>query len=154
MLAFLDLVESHERFMRVPAFQLRAAERPGPEVVDVRHGVTMEVETYVYMPRSAQAPAKIEAYDRKRDLLVAEIAERAQQLVVEVYDYAGDRNRRDPWIDPRVELDSEVTEVLSIEEQLAIVDDLVTRTNAATATWEVWKDAQTLVEEIDRKSVV
>jgi hypothetical protein len=157
MLAFLDYVESHERLMRVPAFELRAAKRDdyAEDPALARHEVQMEVETYVYRPRSASSRVDIEAYERKRDLLATEISARQREMSIPAYDYKGQRNRRDPWVDPRMPANLEPGElVLSIEDQIYLVEELVARTKTASELLAKWKAANNLIADIESRSVL
>jgi Tfp pilus assembly protein PilO len=159
MLDFLDRVESHERLMRVPSFKLTAAKRDSydaeltDEALEARHSVEMEVETYVYRPRSASSRVDIEAYERKRDLLATEISARQREMTIPAYDYKGDRQRRDPWVDPRMPANLGPGElVLSIEEQIYLVEDLVARTQSAVELLEKWRQASNLIADIESRS--
>ena len=105
-LSFLHAVESFPRFISVSNVKLRAAARStrNPEEVP-RHSVTMDLETYVYVPRAVAKEVRIDRYDHKRDLLIGQISEKTSALRVPEYTYTGRRGRRDPWIDPRVPAD-------------------------------------------------
>jgi Tfp pilus assembly protein PilO len=149
LLSFLDKLESHSRFMRVPDFKLNAA--PRRQVMDTgvpRHKVTLDVETYVYKPQSGPAPVKIDGYTRKRELLLGEINRRRQALQVASYIYRGQRGRRDPWVDPRVPAHSEQESPLSVDEQIRIVDDLVNRTQHVLVLWGDVQTAPSLIAEM------
>jgi Tfp pilus assembly protein PilO len=100
ILSFLDRVEGHQRFLRVPTINLTASSEKAIEV-DGRasHKVKLEVDTFVYKPSGGPEPIKIEAYERKRELLLGEIARRRDGIAVESFPYRGQRGRRDPWID-------------------------------------------------------
>lgn len=150
MLSFLDLVESHERFMRTPAFKLKSAPRRdfGDISSDVRHSIEMEVETYVYEPTAAVEQIKIDGYDAKRNLLRTRIASRQRELTVLDYEYRGPRNRRDPWVDPRVPANSTGPDQIPIEDQIALVEDLIDRTRAASSLLDGWRDADNLIAEM------
>lgn len=157
MLAFLDLVESHERFMRVPSFKLKAAQRDeyADDPSNARHEVELEVETYRYSPRTGSSRMKIDAYDRKRDLLATEISARQREMSIETYDYKGHRNRRDPWVDPRMPANLGAGDlVLSIEDQIRLVEDLVARTEEASDLLERWQNASNLIADIEARSVL
>lgn len=157
MLAFLDQVESHERFMRVPSFKLSAAQRDnyGDSSSLARHEVEVEVETYVYQPRAGSARTKIDGYERKRDLLATEISARQREMSIETYDYKGHRNRRDPWVDPRMPANRAPGDlVLSIEDQIRLVEDLVARTQEASDLLERWQSANNLIADIEARSVL
>jgi Tfp pilus assembly protein PilO len=137
LLDFLDLIESHSRFMRVPNFKITAAQRAQMEKEGVpSHKVQLDVETYVYEPKKDAKPVRIDGYDRKRDLLMGEINRRRQGLTLSTYIYRGARGRRDPWIDPRVPVIGDGTSALTVQEQMDIVQQLTDRTQAVIATWE------------------
>lgn len=149
LLSFLDKVESHSRFMRVPDFKLNAAPRRQVEDTGVpRHKVSLDVETYVYKPQNGPAPVKIDGYARKRELLLGEINRRRQALQVSSYIYRGQRGRRDPWVDPRVPLQSEQESPIPVEEQIRIVDELVLRTQQVLALWERLPQCVSIIEEM------
>jgi Tfp pilus assembly protein PilO len=141
LLGFIDQVESDSRFMSVPAFKLAAASR---DKVDADgkplHKVTLDVETYVYEPQKASALQKIDSYDRKVDLLAAEIDERRAALQVASYDYLGARDRRDPFVDPRTPADSLLGPMMTLEEQLAAVSGLVERATELQAFWKSYHE--------------
>jgi Tfp pilus assembly protein PilO len=135
LLSFLHRVESHARFISVTGFKLTAANRSDYAEQEVpRHRVTLDLETYVYAPTGTSKEVKIDHYDKKRDLLISEISKRAAELRFKPYDYKGQRGRRDPWIDPRVPVDGGPQ--LSIEEQIAIVDELIEQADAIQKIWE------------------
>ena len=103
LLDFMNMIESHKRFMRVPTFRIQAAQRTQMEKEGViAHRIQLDVETFVYEPKKDQKTVKIDGYDRKRDLLLGEIQRRRQDLALMPFSYRGQRGRRDPWIDPRV----------------------------------------------------
>ena len=153
LMEFLDRVEGHSRFMSVAGFKLQAASRGdygdegGP-----RHRLTLDLETYVYVPTGNAKEAKIDHYDRKRDLLITEISRRAGELRVPVYKYGGSRGRRDPFIDPRVPVDQDGREVLSIEEQIAIVEGLIEVTDEIEELWAKSLEAENLIAEMKARA--
>ncbi len=133
-LAFLDQLESHKRFINVKSFKLTAAKRAqidrgGAPV----HNISLDLETYVYAPKQGITEAKIDNYDRKRDLLLAEIQKRSDELRVPVYDYHGAGSRRDPWVDPRMQANDPTA--MSIPEQIAIADGIRDRVEALDTLW-------------------
>ncbi len=148
LLAFLDKIETYRRFMTVTAFKLQAASRNdyqadrGPV-----HRVQLDLETYVYVPTGTKTETRIDQYDRKRDLLISEISQRAAELRFVPYDYRGDRGRRDPWIDPRVEVEDE-GEQMTIEAQLELVADLVDRAHKAESIFNAAASADNVVSEM------
>ncbi len=150
LLAFLDEIESHSRFMSVPSLKLSAETRKKAEG-QTSHKVQMDVETYVYSPRKGAEPVNIDHYERKRDLLLSEIGRRRGELQVSNYEYQGARGRRDPWVDPRVPV-VEGAEVLTIEQQIAIVDELVIRTDDLVEKWQAVEAAENLIAEMKARA--
>jgi hypothetical protein len=150
LMAFTDLIESDERFMRVPAFKLKAAPRQSLEDLGAQplHSVELEVETYVYAPRSASKPVDIEDYEAKRDLLRTRIGTRQRDLVHEPYDYQGPRSRRDPWVDPRVPVGAIKEGELTIEQQFDLIDRLSEEAKAVAALMEGWQSSDNLIAEM------
>ncbi|MBL8857907.1 MAG: type 4a pilus biogenesis protein PilO [Planctomycetes bacterium] len=148
-LDFLDLIESHSRFMRVPNFRMTAAQRNQLEKEGVpAHKVSIDVETYVYEPKKDLKDVRIDGYERKRDLLLGEINRRREGLAVSTYSYRGARGRRDPWIDPRVPTRADSTSLLTVQEQMDIVQKLADRTQAVLAKWELVKNAENVIVEM------
>ena len=93
-----------------------------------RHKIQIDLETYVYQAKQGSKEVRIDGYDRKRDLLVSEIAKHQAERRVPAYEYRGPRGRRDPWVDPRIPRSlGDGPPPLSIEEQNAIVDELDAR---------------------------
>ena len=149
MLTFLDSIESHSRFMSVPAFKLQAASRR--DVVEsgvAAHKVQLDVETYVYEPQTEFKPVKIEGYARKRELLLGEISRRRQALSILDYTYRGKRGRRDPWVDPRMPANVEDATSLTVQEQNAIVDELVAAADQVAKLWDGVREAENVVKEM------
>lgn len=145
LLAFLNRLESHARFISVTALKLSAAGRNTYTADSVpRHRVTLDLETYVYAPTANQKDVKIDQYEKKRDLLVSEISKRAAEVRVPVYEYRGQRARRDPWIDPRVPVDGGPT--MPIEEQIALVDGLTEKAAEIAKLWEEARAADNLIK--------
>ena len=149
LLSFLDLLETHSRFMRVPSLKLTAASRGDLEKLGKAvHRVQVDVETFVYSSKRDAAPVSIEGYERKRDLLMGDINRRKQALTVSNFGYRGDRGRRDPWVDPRAPVGGDGESSLTVQEQMATVQDLVDRTTAVLAVWDQVQVAQNVIEEI------
>jgi Tfp pilus assembly protein PilO len=152
-LDFLDLLESHSRFMKVPTFRITAAQRSQLEKEGVpAHKVSIDIETYVYEPKKDLKDVKIDSYDRKRDLLLGEINRRKEGLAVATYNYRGARGRRDPWIDPRVPSKPDNPSQLSVQEQMDIVQGLSERTADVLAKWEQVKTAENVILKMMTRS--
>jgi Tfp pilus assembly protein PilO len=146
LLAFMHLVESHSRFMSIPSFKITAAKQKAKDSsISSFHQVTMDVVTYVYQPKSGAEPLKIDNYERKRDLLVGEIAAARAALTVPTYEYKGARRRRDPFLDPRIPLNPDDPTQLSVEEQTDLVESLVERTQTATEARALVLEAENLI---------
>ncbi len=146
-LDFLDLVETHERFMRVPKMKISAAKRDSVEERGfAAHKVQVDIETFVYDPNNESAPVKIDGYERKRDLMLGEINRRRQDLTFSAFTYRGARGRRDPWVDPRVPVEG--GSALSVPEQMDIVQDLYLRVQAVKEQYVLVEDAQNVIEEM------
>ena len=94
---------------------------------------------------------KVDGYNRKRELLLGEVIRRQQALRVDSYMYQGPRNRRDPWVDPRVPLNSE-NPGLPIEEQQAIVLALIESTDRANEVYVQYENAGNVIEELNFRS--
>lgn len=145
VLAFLNKIESHKRFMNVKAFKLQAASRNEYSKENApRHRVSLDLETYVYAPTGNAKEVKIDGYDKKKELLISEISKRGAELRVPFYEYRGQRARRDPWIDPRVPVDGGPT--MPIEEQIALVDGLTEKADEIQKVWEQAKNAENLIQ--------
>lgn len=137
LMSFVHQVESDSRFMSVPSFKLAAATRDqADEDGNALHRVTLDVETYVYEPQQGPAAQDIEGYERKVDQLGAEIDARREELVIRPYEYLGQRNRRDPFVDPRTPADSLEGPLMTIEEQMGAVASLVERVEQLQVLWE------------------
>jgi hypothetical protein len=108
----------------------------------------MEVETFVYRPQQGPKQVEIDAYSRKRELLLGEIGRRRQALQVASYSYNGAHGRRDPWVDPRIPVEGQDPSVLPVQEQSRIVDELVTRMQEVSGLWVRVGTAPNVVEEM------
>jgi Tfp pilus assembly protein PilO len=146
---FLDLIESHSRFMKVPTFRISAAQRTEMEKEGVpSHKVQVDVETYVYEPQKDAKEVRIDGYERKRDLLLGEMNRRKQSLLVSTYSYRGARGRRDPWIDPRVPVQPDGPGALSVQEQMDIVQGFYEKTQALLGKWEQAKTTEIVIVQM------
>jgi Tfp pilus assembly protein PilO len=148
VLAFLDLVEGHRRFLRIPTIHWSAS---GEQVLErdgrALHTVKLEIETFVYKPQNGPELVKIDGYARKRELLLGEIARHRDAVAVEHFDYRGQRGRRDPWVDPRVPVTAEGPGGLPVAEQIERVDALVERAVSTSALWTALERPGTLYVE-------
>jgi hypothetical protein len=153
LLGFLDRIESHSRFMAVPNFKLGAASRRQVEETGVpAHKVQMDVETYVYTQAEGPAPIKIEGYARKRELLLGEIIRRQQALRVSSFAYRGPRGRRDPWVDPRVPVTLEEESGLTVQEQKAVVEELIEGTSEMLGVYDKVRNAENVIVEMTQRA--
>lgn len=147
LLDFLNLVETHKRFMAVPKFKIAAAKRQAVEDTGLAaHKVNLDIQTFVYEPQSEGELVTIEGYERKRDLMVGEINRRRQDLALAEFSYRGARGRRDPFVDPRVPVEG--GSALSVPEQMEIVQGLVDQMRGVRDIWQVVQDSQNVIEEM------
>lgn len=154
-LDFLNLIETHRRFMCVPTFHITAATRTQAESeknAQPAHKMQVDVETYVYEPQKDAKPVKIDNYERKRDLLKSEIDRRKATLTLSTYTYRGVRGRRDPWIDPRVPVLGNGDSPLTVQQQMEIVDQLIARTKAVLGLWDLFKAADSPISELTTRA--
>ena len=123
-LDYVNMLETHKRFMRLPTLKITAAKRDSVEANGFAdHKINVDIQTFVYEPKNNAELVKIEGYERKRNLMDGEIGRRRRELALSTYDYRGIRGRRDPFIDPRVPMEG--GSVLSVPEQMEIVQSLV-----------------------------
>jgi hypothetical protein len=154
LISFLNLIETHPRFMSVITFKLQAAKaRTGArdsekDAQPVRHEVQLEVETYVYQPHEGGKPVKLEGYDRKRDLLATEIAKRRGSLSIQSFEYRGQRGRRDPWVDPRIPKRKEAPDPIPIEEQIALVEEMSARARSVDELCALYTTTASPIEKM------
>lgn len=133
-LQFVSFFENYERFVMVRDFMLTSgAQREGAPGEDVRHNVTMTVETYVYTGSPKGKDVVIPNYLNKVERLREEIFEKRQMLAMERYEFQGARGRRDIFVDPRQSSLGTATGGLSVEDQKAILDRFRTKVQRLTA---------------------
>lgn len=151
-LSFLDQVESYPRLMSVTSFSLTSGGRNlSANMEEVpRHKIVLDLETYVYSPTQGAQEVRIDQYDRKRETLIGEIGRRANELQVPRFEYHGRQNRRDPWIDPRIPVGGE--DFLPIDQQVAIVGDLVDRCFELEKLWTAVEEADNYIAEVKARS--
>jgi len=156
LLDFMNMLESHKRFMRVPTFRIQAAQRTQIEKESaIAHRIQLDVETFVYEPKKDAKTVKIDGYERKRDLLLGEIQRRRQDLALVPFVYHGQRGRRDPWIDPRVPAqDPGGTggEIKSVQEQMGLIQSLAERAQQATEEWDTIDKIDNVIEQMLKRS--
>ncbi|MGD2017887.1 MAG: type 4a pilus biogenesis protein PilO [Planctomycetota bacterium] len=153
-LDFLNRVETHSRFMAVSSFNAKAA--PRRAVLDegvASHSITLDVETYKYVPPTGdESEVEIRSYERKRDLLSGEINRRRQALSLQTYRYQGGRGRRDPLIDPRVPAKVDDPNAWTVQRQQEEVDELVARVEEAQGYWAASNAANSVLERMVQRS--
>lgn len=149
LLAFMDRIESHSRFMAITGIKLQAA--PRRQVIDkglTQHKIQLDVETYVYTPSGVATQVKIDNFERHKELLLGVIARRKQLLAIPSYEYRGARARRDPWIDPRIPAQEATEDQLPMSEQIAIVDGLSSQAKKVLETWDKIPEAPNVIVEM------
>jgi Tfp pilus assembly protein PilO len=125
-LKFLSLAEGWERFVRVTKIQIKAGdwtEELARE--DVRHDVSVELETYSYQSGDPSKTVAIQNYDRRVEQLQDEILLRRSENQVETYTLVENPLRRDVMVDPRRRVTEDTQEGWPYEEQRIAVETLV-----------------------------
>jgi Tfp pilus assembly protein PilO len=124
-LKFLALAEGWERFVRVTKLSVKAGDWP-VELAreDVRHDVSVELETYSYQSGDPSKTVPIQNYDRRVEQLQDEILLRRSENQVETYTLVENPLRRDFMVDPRRRVTEEVEEGWPFEEQRIAVEAL------------------------------
>lgn len=152
LMDFLSAFEHHERFVNVTGFKLTGAKRSqmdrGSQPV---HTITLDLETYVYHPKEAASEARIDNYQRKRDMLLADIQKRSDELRVPAFDYLGARGRRDPWIDPRLPV-GEGEGRYTVDEQNNIVNGLVEKSQEIEKLFQVYDVAENIIAQMKARA--
>lgn len=113
LLAFMDLLENkYERFVRFPALKVQAYDErtvvddPAKEVTR-RHSIDLELETYVYNPKKrgkdhVEIPGEEHKLERLRE--DNKLGRSGAEFAVIRYDIKPKPERRDPFVDPRLDL--------------------------------------------------
>ena len=102
---FVNLFESDKRFLRIADFDIRTGAKGSKSAGiegNVKHDITMKIETYVYHGQKKGAGGvSIAAYENKRSRFRSEIWDSRQLIRLATYDFRGPRGRRDILVDPR-----------------------------------------------------
>ena len=145
LLRFLDLVETNDRFLRVPRFEVDAARQQelsgGAQLV---HSIRLDVETFVFEPGAESEPVAIEWADWKLERLRGEVSRRRTGLEPAEYEYRGRRGRRDPWVDPRHRPASErASEAPDTEQETSA---LAASVSMAWSNWRALEQTSSAIE--------
>lgn len=125
-LSFLALAEGWERFVKVTSIDLKGGEwSEGMPREDVRHEVTVSLQTYAYRSQDDSKTVQIQNYDTRKLQLREEILARRAEIQVERYNFIPNALRRDMFIDPRVRVTEDGEGGLPIAEQRQMVDGMV-----------------------------
>ncbi|MCE9635967.1 MAG: type 4a pilus biogenesis protein PilO [Planctomycetes bacterium] len=103
-LKFLNLFETMDRIVNTRSFGIAAGGRQSDDPNSpAMHGISLELETYVYNPGAGLAkPVEIPNYERRKDDPAIQKLVRQQKAArVERYQLKPRINRRDPLVDPR-----------------------------------------------------
>ena len=100
---FANQFESYERFVRIKEFTLTTGDgkRDAMTGGDVRHRVSMVVETFVYRGAKGSKSVNIANYATKRENLREKILANAMSIKLRRYEYKDSQGRRDIFVDPR-----------------------------------------------------
>jgi Tfp pilus assembly protein PilO len=103
-LKFVNLFETMDRIVNTKQFSLSAGTRSNddPSLAPV-HGISLEMETYVYNPGAGLSkPVEIAGYEkRKEDPAIQKQIRQQKAARVDKYQLKPRINRRDPLVDPR-----------------------------------------------------
>lgn len=144
-LRFINLLENHERFVKVTAFELKSG-KPSKESTEVVHDIKLSIETFVYDAAGKGKEVLIPNYANKRDSLREEIFKRQQKIQIDKFDYKGDQGRRDIFVDPRLEPGDERGD-LPLEEQKRLLDNYIGIVQELRDLYERANDEATIVLE-------
>ena len=125
-LAFLNRLESYERFVRIPRIRVSAGDRSkDDDPTKVRHEFDLDIETYVFDPAdSKKNEAKVDKYEKRVAEMQDEIARAREKILAEPFEFHGPRGRRDPFLDPRLRIPKEGGGEAALQRQLEIVEGL------------------------------
>ena len=130
-LRFVNLFESYKRFVNVTGFKLTAGKpAEGETIDDIVHQFSMSVVTYTYNRAANGKPVEIKQYEKKKSRLREEIYRARQNIRIERYDYRGRRERRDIFVDPRVDPGSDSS--ITISKQRETLEKLAQQVVAAS----------------------
>jgi Tfp pilus assembly protein PilO len=108
LLAFMDLFENHERFVKISSFKIehRETTQEGVDPFSVPHQIDLDLETYVYNPKvkskdNVVIPQETQKLERlKAAGLVG--GDGVPDLVLASYRHEPGLERRDLFFDPRI----------------------------------------------------
>jgi Tfp pilus assembly protein PilO len=141
---FMNLFESHDRFIRVVSFNLKSAskddiDRAQNAGVFPQHNISLVLETFVYEGKNAGKNVDIPNYAKKRERYAAEIAEGTRAIDLERYDYVEDRMRRDLFVDPRPTVGGPNIGDNPLKLQKDLVDTFAARVVQARGLHDQWR---------------
>lgn len=145
---FMNLFESHKRFVAITSYSLTAG-KPDPDnpFDPVRHQISMVIETYVYnQAAGGKKPVPISQYNSKRDILREEIYLARKNIKVLKYSFTGEKHRRDIFIDPRFEEGAEGTSVENPREIQRRIEELGNEISALMTRYEKAKNEEIMIE--------
>ncbi len=145
---FMNLFESHKRFVAVKSFSLTAGSvDPDNPFEAVRHQISMVIETYVYnQAAGGKKPVTIGAYNSKRDILREEIYLARKNIKVLKYTFTGEKHRRDIFIDPRFEEGADGASVENPREVQRRIEELGNEISALLNRYEKAKNEEIMIE--------
>jgi Tfp pilus assembly protein PilO len=153
LMAFLNRIESRRRFMIVPRISIKPGKgAPGGDIEDVVHEASLLVQTYRYNPKkTGSEPTKIQNEERRIQELQERIALNRKDIIPPTpYAFTGARNRRDPFIDPRIPVDTEQPfAARGIDEQREIFEQIHARVTEVEAAYERRLEATAMIERLD-----
>lgn len=123
---FLALAEGWERFVRVTKVDVKSGSWEDDMArEEVRHEISVELETYSYLGNDdSAARVAIANYDKRVEQLQDEILLRRSENQVETYQWVENPLRRDIFVDPRRRVADDVQGGWPYADQKAAVDAL------------------------------
>ena len=151
----MDLLENkYDRFVRIPSFKVKAGDlRDLDDIPEfVQHSIDLELETYQYHAKRQgheQVVIKGEAQKLKRLRDEGRLDVSPDAVVLARYEYEPRPNRRDPFMDPRLDLpeNSRIPEE-ERRQQLRTLDELKTELQAIAEVISQEKSEENVVKRV------
>jgi Tfp pilus assembly protein PilO len=148
-LQFVSKLENHERFVSIAEIKVKAGDADEEEQLDISHAIDLSVVTYVYMGNDVGPGVQIAGYERKRANLIEQIAEARHDMALERFQLLANTVRRDPFVDPRMRVTAEVIEGVDLDEQRALLEQLIAQIEENDALFDLMTRAPNVMREME-----
>ncbi|MFN0207552.1 MAG: type 4a pilus biogenesis protein PilO [Planctomycetota bacterium] len=152
-LEFLHRLESFKRFVLIPNLKVSPGQRD-KALSEVLHVFKIDVETFTYNPGKVTSVEPIASYEKRREGLREEIDREIFTIEQPSAEFAGQRGRRDIFVDPRIPTNSGKEGELPIEQQTEIVGKLRTRVEELRVAGEKLKNSPSFIERFETRSFI